>query len=197
VIAARPASRTRRGGRAALLVLAAAVLAGAQADVTAFPECGYCGMERKAFGFARMVVSYEDGSSAGVCSLHCAVTEMGARSGKPVRKLEVADRNSLELLDASAATWVLGGAKRGVMSTRAKWAFGTRAAAEAFVKKYGGEIVPWERALAAAREDVAAAEAQERARTAGGLGCSGPSRARRADHEEPTPTPTPSPTERP
>jgi hypothetical protein len=154
-------------------------------------------MERKAFGYSRMVVTYEDGTSAGVCSLHCAVTEMNAKPGKAVRKLEVADRDALTLVDAGTATWVLGGSKRGVMATRAKWAFGTPAAAEAFVRKHGGEIVAWDRALAAAREDVAAAEAQERARSRRGMGCAGPSQARRPDPAGPTPTPTSAPTSAP
>jgi hypothetical protein len=150
-------------------------------------------MERKAFGYSRMVVTYEDGTSAGVCSLHCAVTEMNAKPGKAVRKLEVADRNDLALLDATAATWVLGGKKRGVMTARAKWAFATPAAAEAFVKRYGGEVVGWDRALAAAKEDAAAKEAEERARTSRAMGCAGTSRARKPAPPEPSPA-APAPT---
>jgi nitrous oxide reductase accessory protein NosL len=191
---ARPRTEARRRGRTAVLLgalLLGASLAGAGDDLSAFPECEYCGMERKAFGYSRMVVTYEDGTSAGVCSLHCAVTEMNAKPGKAVRKLEVADRDARTLVDAGAATWVLGGSKRGVMAVRAKWAFATPAAAEAFVKRHGGEIVGWERALAAAREDAAVADAQERARARRGTGCAGSSQARRPDHEEPVPAPQP------
>jgi nitrous oxide reductase accessory protein NosL len=165
----------RHGLRAAALLLIGGTLALAQEDVGAFRECQYCGMDRKAYGFSRMVVRYQDGSSAGVCSLHCAVTEMAANPGKPVRQLQVADRDTRELVDAEGATWVLGGRKRGVMTMRAKWAFATRAAAEAFLREQGGELVPWEKALEAAREDVALEEAQARAaRQRRGLGCSGP-----------------------
>jgi copper chaperone NosL len=45
--------------------------------------------------------------------------------------------------------------KRGVMTNRPKWAFGSQAAAELFIESYGGTIVTWSEALAAAREDLA------------------------------------------
>ena len=111
-----PRTSSSRGMRRAAvllgLLLLAATLASAQEDVSTFHHCEYCGMERKAFGYSRMVITYEDGTSSGVCSLHCAVTEMNAKPGKAVRKIEVADRNDLALLDATTAAWVLGGRKR-------------------------------------------------------------------------------------
>jgi hypothetical protein len=49
----------------------------------------------------------------------------------------------------------MGGKKPGVMTQRPKWAFGSPAAAGAFMEAYGGKVVPWSEALAAAREDAA------------------------------------------
>jgi hypothetical protein len=64
------------------------------------------------------------------------------------------------------------------MTKRAKWAFATPAGAEAFVRASGGEIVPWERALAAAREDLAKdLEAEQVAARSRSMGCAGPSSA--------------------
>jgi hypothetical protein len=112
-------------------------------------------MDRKAYGFSRMLIVYEDGGEVGICSLHCAVVELDAGKGRTVKTLFVADRDTRKLVEAKKATWVIGGSKRGVMTPLAKWAFETRGAAEAFIASYGGKIVSWEEALAAAREDAA------------------------------------------
>jgi hypothetical protein len=111
-------------------------------------------MDRKAYGFSRMLIQYEDGTEAGVCSLHCAVIELDANKGRTVKALLVADREDRKLIPAERAFWVIGGSKRGVMTQRPKWAFSTPAAAEIFVKTYGGTIITWNEALGAAREDA-------------------------------------------
>jgi len=140
---------------AALLLLAGTVVL-AQEDIERHRECTYCGMDRKGYGFSRMLVLYQDGTETGVCSIHCAVIDIGANPGKTVKSYRVADRDTRELIDAETATWVVGGRKRGVMTPRGKWAFATKAAAEAFVREHGGEIVAWSAVLSAAREEPAA-----------------------------------------
>jgi nitrous oxide reductase accessory protein NosL len=127
----------------------------AQLDINDHRSCGNCGMDRKAYGFSRMVVQYEDGAVVGTCSLHCAVIEIDANPGKAVKSLLVADRDSRILLDAEKAFWVMGGRKRGVMTEQPKWAFQSKEAAEVFIRAYGGKIVTWAEALTAAREDAA------------------------------------------
>jgi hypothetical protein len=124
----------------------------AQEDIHNHPQCVECGMDRKAYGFSRMLLVYAEGQEVGVCSLHCAVEAMTRQGGPPVKTL-VADRNTHEMIPAEEATWVLGGKKRGVMTRLAKWAFKEKTAAESFIKEYGGEIVTWEEALSAARAD--------------------------------------------
>jgi nitrous oxide reductase accessory protein NosL len=137
------------------LLFLSSMAAFAQDDIEKHRSCAYCGMDRKAYGFSRMVIHYEDGATVGVCSLHCAVNELSANQGRTVKALLVADRNSRELINAEKAVWVMGGAKRGVMTQRPKWAFGTKVSAEAFIESYGGKIITWEEAIAAAREDAA------------------------------------------
>jgi hypothetical protein len=112
-------------------------------------------MDRKAYGFSRMLVLYEDGGAAGVCSLHCAVIELDANQRRKVKSLLVADRDTRELIEADKAFWVMGGRKSGVMTLRPKWAFGSETSAEAFIETYGGKIVSWPEAFAAAREEAA------------------------------------------
>jgi copper chaperone NosL len=138
----------------ALLGIAAAVVVAGN-DIDEYRSCNYCGMDRKAYGYSRMLVNYENGSRTGVCSLHCAVTEMNGHKGSAVKSLLVADRNSHAMIDAEKAFWVVGGSKRGVMTQNPKWAFATKSAAQAFVDSNGGKITSWDSALLAAREDAA------------------------------------------
>ncbi|BCS55333.1 nitrous oxide reductase accessory protein NosL [Geobacter sp. SVR] len=140
---------------AAVLLAVMAFAAAAGNDIDTHRECTYCGMDRKAYGFSRMLVRYEDGSEVGTCSLHCTVTELEKHRDKRVRSLLVADRDTRALIEAETAVWVMGGSKRGVMTMRPTWAFGTRSAAQAFVTANGGEIVGWKTALEAARLDAA------------------------------------------
>lgn len=139
----------------AILIIVGGAAAIAQDDVKEHRECAHCGMDRKAYGFSRMLIVFEDGERVGVCSLHCTVVELDAHRERPVKSLFVADRDTRELIDIKKAVWVMGGNKRGVMTDRPKWAFGTEAAARAFIEDYGGRIVSLEEVLSAARDDAA------------------------------------------
>jgi copper chaperone NosL len=142
-----------------LVIIVLFTLAGrsalAQSDIDSHRDCANCGMDRKAYGFSRMLIQFEDGTEIGVCSLHCALMEIDAHQGRKVKVLLVADRNTRTLIDAEKAVWVLGGKKNGVMTKRAKWAFASKDAADKFIAAYGGKIASWDEALAAAREDLA------------------------------------------
>jgi nitrous oxide reductase accessory protein NosL len=156
-----------------LALLGAAAVEAAGDDVAVHRECGFCGMDRQAYGYSRALVRWADGAEVGTCSLHCAVVELDAHPGRALGALLVADRGTHALVDAAAATWVLGGRRKGVMTARPKWAFATRAGAVAFVEAEGGAVVGWDDALAAAREDLAAerAQAEARRRRANASGC--------------------------
>ncbi|HEY5975656.1 MAG TPA: nitrous oxide reductase accessory protein NosL [Geobacteraceae bacterium] len=137
------------------LALAGAVVAAdtGSGDMDTSRNCTHCGMDRKAYGYGRMLIQYKDGGQVGVCSLHCAVTEMNTGTGRAIKALLVADRDSRALIPVEQATWVVGGKKRGVMTTQPKWAFATLAAAQAFVSAHGGAVASWAEALAAARAE--------------------------------------------
>jgi nitrous oxide reductase accessory protein NosL len=126
----------------------------AQSDIDDHRDCAYCGMDRKAYGYSRMLVRYDDGTEAGVCSLHCAAIELDANKGRAVKAVLVADRDDRSLIPAEEAVWVIGGSKRGVMTRRPKWAFRTQTAAEKFIMTFGGTIAPWKEVLEAAREEA-------------------------------------------
>ena len=59
---------------AVLLILSlGTVCCAAESKVEAPEACVKCGMDRTKFGHSRMVVTYEDGTSAGTCSLNCVI----------------------------------------------------------------------------------------------------------------------------
>jgi nitrous oxide reductase accessory protein NosL len=139
---------------AAFLFLALAPAVPAQDDVKASPACRHCGMDREKFASSRMVLQYDDGSSVGTCSIHCAAVDLSVSLDKGPTAMKVADAGTKQLVDAEAATWVLGGTRQGVMTRRGKWAFADRAAAEAFARENGGTIATFEEAMKAAYEDM-------------------------------------------
>jgi nitrous oxide reductase accessory protein NosL len=135
------------------LTISVAVIA-AENDIDGYRSCSQCGMDRKAYGYSRMMVTFENDTRVGVCSLHCAVIAMNDRKERAATSLWVADRNSRVLINPEEAFWVVGGSKKGVMTQNPKWAFATKEAAQSFVTSYGGTLTNWETALLAARYDA-------------------------------------------
>jgi copper chaperone NosL len=123
-------------------------------DIRQYPECKYCGMDRQKFGFSRMLLRYDDGTTVPTCSIHCTGIDLALNPHKGVLVSLVGDYNSRALLDAEKAFWVLGGDKMGVMSIRGKWAFGGRKDAERFIKEHGGAIVSYDEVMKATFEDM-------------------------------------------
>ncbi len=129
-------------------------MAFAQDDIKNHPSCKYCGMDREKFGHSRMLVEYEDATSLGTCSLHCMAVELAIHIDKTPKAILVGDFNSKTLIDAEKASWVIGGNKMGVMTKRAKWAFGKKEEAEKFKAENGGDLASFEQAIKASYEDM-------------------------------------------
>jgi nitrous oxide reductase accessory protein NosL len=111
-------------------------------------------MDRKEFSHSRMLITYEAGSATAVCSLHCAALDLALNIGRKLKKVEVGDYATRQLVDAEGAQWVLGGNKPGVMSRRAKWAFLGKDSAMEFVKENEGKLTDFSGALKASYEDM-------------------------------------------
>ena len=124
------------------------------ADTQKYPKCPFCNMDRNQFAFSRILVTYDNDSESGYCSLHCAAISMAINIDKAPIKIQVGDYNSRELIDAEAAVWVIGGDRVGVMTHRAKWAFKERRDAEAFISEHGGTPASFDVAMKAAYEDM-------------------------------------------
>ncbi len=123
------------------------------ADIKKHNDCAHCGMNREKFSHSRMLVTYSDGTSVGVCSIHCLAIELKTIKGRTVKSVEVADLDTKMLTNAEKAYWVIGGDKRGVMTKTPKWAFAKKSSAEAFVKKNGGKLATYKEALALAEKE--------------------------------------------
>lgn len=136
-----------------MLFSVAAVCMAAESKVEAPADCKQCGMNRTTFSHSRMVVTYNDGSSTGTCSINCVVVDMKANKGKEVKSFQVGDYDTKKLIDAKTAVWVIGGAKKGVMSPVAKWAFAEKSSAEKFIKANGGKLVTFDDVLKAAEKE--------------------------------------------
>lgn len=117
-------------------------------------DCKYCGMDRNTFSHSRMVITYADGSTTGTCSINCTVVDKLANRDKTATSYQVADYNSRKLIDARSAVWVIGGKKSGVMTPVAKWAFGDRESASAFIKENGGMLATFDDAFKATEREL-------------------------------------------
>ena len=126
----------------------------AQDDIKKHPSCKFCGMDREKYAYSRFYVEFEDGSTEGTCSIHCAAIDFALNIDKMPKAMYVGDYNTRKLVNAERAVWVIGGSKPGVMTKRAKWAFGTREDADKFVKENGGQIANFDQAIKAAFEDM-------------------------------------------
>ena len=126
----------------------------AQEDISKHPSCPYCGMDRAKFSHSRVYIEYEDDSTVGTCSVHCAAIDMTVKFDRTPSTIWVGDYDTRTLIDAEKAFWVVGGKKMGVMSKRAKWAFNNKKSAEHFTDVYGGELASFEEAIVAAYADM-------------------------------------------
>lgn len=107
-------------------------------------KCTICGMDRRKFAHSRALVTFDDGSTVGTCSISCAREAVDKSTGKRVKLIQVADYGAKQLMDAKTSVWVIGGSKRGVMTSTAKWAFAERSGAETFVKEFGGKVTEFD-----------------------------------------------------
>jgi nitrous oxide reductase accessory protein NosL len=129
-------------------------MAFAQDDIKQYSSCKYCGMDRQKFAHSRVLIEYDDGSTVGTCSIHCAAIDLAIHIDKTPKAIQVGDYNSKALIDAEKALWVIGGNKMGVMTKRAKWAFEKKEDVEKFIKENGGENATFDVAMKAAYEDM-------------------------------------------
>ena len=126
----------------------------AQDDINKHASCKYCGMNRTQFAHSRVFIEYEDGSTEGTCSIHCAAVDFALNIDKIPKAIYVGDYNTKQLVEVEKAIWIIGGNKPGVMTKRAKWAFAKKEDADKFKAENGGDIGTFEQAIKMAYEDM-------------------------------------------
>jgi copper chaperone NosL len=126
----------------------------AQDDVKKHASCKYCGMNRAQFAHSRVFIEYEDGTSEGTCSIHCAAVDFALNIDKIPKTIYVGDYNTKQLVEVEKAIWVIGGSKPGVMTKRAKWAFAKKEDADKFKAENGGDLGTFDQAIKMAYEDM-------------------------------------------
>jgi nitrous oxide reductase accessory protein NosL len=117
-------------------------------------SCIYCGMYKAKFGYSWVVIVHADNTRAELCSIHCAAIHLALHTHQMIDAITVGDYFTERQIDADKAHWVIGGDKLGVMTSRAKWAFETREAAEKFIKEHGGQPAVLKEVIKAAFEDM-------------------------------------------
>jgi copper chaperone NosL len=137
-----------------LMIVSAAGSAGEARDILDIPSCEYCGMYRQPYAHSRMLIVYADGTTFGSCSIYCAALNLVIEIGRIPSAIWVADYHSKELVPAEKAWWVIGGARPGVMTKRAKWAFREKKDAVGFIAENGGELASFDAVMQATFEDM-------------------------------------------
>jgi nitrous oxide reductase accessory protein NosL len=120
-------------------------------------DCPVCGMHLPTFYKTSHAVTFQNKQLFQFCSLHCLVDALEHHLDPETREqiilIQAVDAQTNALIDAQKAFYVVGSKKPATMSRVSKYAFKTRAAAEAFAEMYGGKIMDFAGAYARAKED--------------------------------------------
>jgi len=125
-------------------------------ELTKYPRCRYCGMERAKFSQTRMLLVYENGSVDATCSLHCGAISLALNMDLGPKEMYVGDAGAdgaiKPLTAAEKANYVIDPSKPGVMTKVSKLAFADRAKADAAAAaeasaKAGAKVVDFDSAL--------------------------------------------------
>ena len=112
--------------------------------------CPNCGMNLVKFYKTSHAMKQKDGSTHQYCSIHCL-----AEANDVINPdTKVVDVTSLKFIDAFTATYVVGSSKKGTMTMNSKYAFATKAEAEAFAKANGGKVMGFAEAVQTAADDI-------------------------------------------
>ncbi|NGZ05273.1 MAG: twin-arginine translocation pathway signal protein [Magnetococcales bacterium] len=128
-------------------------------ELEKYPNCPYCGMNRREHHASRHLIHFEDDLVDGVCSLHCAAISLAINLDRGPKAIYVADFGEKQeprpLVGTGSAVYLLGSTIQTAMTTRGKPGFADRNVAAAMQTEKGGTVVDFEAALVAAYGDMA------------------------------------------
>jgi nitrous oxide reductase accessory protein NosL len=139
-------------------------------ELTKYPKCPYCGMDRTQWQHSRHLVQYDDDLADGTCSVHCLAVSLAINLDRGPKAVYAADFASQEaikpLIAVDGATYLIGSKLKGTMSKVSKMAFASEDAAKAVQAEQGGELGSFEDALRATYVNMAEDTIMIRARRA-------------------------------
>lgn len=115
--------------------------------------CNVCGMHLTKYYKTNHTAEFKNGHQEQYCSLHC-LSEVHKDYEQRIKNIQVVDTNSLKLIDAKKAFYVVGSSKEGTMSPISEYAFSTKIEAEKFKKEFGGEIHTFEETLKLSKDKL-------------------------------------------
>jgi predicted HTH transcriptional regulator len=101
--------------------------------------CIICGMDLKIFYKTSHTAETKNKTKKQYCSLHCVVHDNEINK-TDLLNLKVVDTNTLKLIPANSAFYVVGSSKPATMSSTSKYAFSKKADAKKFSKQFGGKV---------------------------------------------------------
>jgi nitrous oxide reductase accessory protein NosL len=128
-------------------------------ELSKYPKCPYCGMDRTRWNHSRHLVQYDDDLVDGTCSIHCLAVGLALNLDRGPKAIWAADFGSKDepkpLTPVDAVTYLIGSGLKGTMTASSKMAFAGKAAAEAAMAEHGGELASFEEALTRAYTGMA------------------------------------------
>ena len=115
--------------------------------------CNVCGMNLTKYYKTNHVAKFKNGHKEQYCSLHC-LAEVHKNHEEKIKSIQVVDTNSLKLIDAKKAFYVVGSSKDGTMSPVSEYAFLTKEEADKFQKKFGGKIHNFDETLKFSKDRI-------------------------------------------
>ena len=108
--------------------------------------CNVCGMHLTKYYKTNHSAEFKNGHKEQYCSLHC-YAEVQKNYEDKIKQTLVVDTNSLKLIDAKKAFYVVGSSKESTMSMVSEYAFLNKEEALKFQKEFGGEIHNFDESL--------------------------------------------------
>ena len=113
--------------------------------------CNVCGMHLVKHYKTNHTAEFKNGHKEQYCSLHC-LTDVHKNYEDKIKEIQVVDTNSLKLIDAKKAFYVVGSSKEGTMSSVSEYAFSKKDEAEKFQKEFGGTVYNFDESLKLTKE---------------------------------------------
>ena len=115
--------------------------------------CNVCGMHLTKYYKTNHTAEFKNGHKEQYCSMHC-LAEVHKNYADKIKFIQVVDTNSLKLIDAKKAFYVVGSSKEGTMSQISEYAFLNKEDAIKFKNDFGGEIKSFEETLKTSKDNL-------------------------------------------